>query len=167
MTIKQPLSFISTLFCGLLSSLLVALPSWAASPKPFLTDSYQGIMTANQQQPLLVVLWSLDCPPCRAEMPELAEFSASHPGIGLVLISVDGVEAAAETAAVLAENDLESASNWIFADPYIEKLRFQIDPSWQGELPRSYLYVPGEQRHRIRGRIDFTRLEEYLLNLKQ
>ncbi len=150
-----------------LSALLVSLTSAAAPLQPFVADSYQQIIAVNQQQPMLLVLWSLDCPPCREEMPELAEFVAQRSDIKLVMVSVDGVEAAEEVEAVLADNQLNAENNWIFADSYVEKLRFKVDPGWRGELPRSYLYVPGEQRHRIRGRIDFTAMEKYLAALEK
>lgn len=149
------------------SGCLVSLPGLAKPLQPFLSDSYKTIIDANRQQPMLLVLWSLDCPPCREEMPDLADFSEHHKDVELVLVSVDGAESSAEVETILSENKLASVSNWIFSDPFLEKLRFSIDPGWQGELPRSYLYVPGEQRHRIRGRIDFSLMDRYLATRKQ
>ncbi len=134
--------------------------------RSFNMDSYSQIVGAIQQQPMLLVLWSLDCPPCRGEMPDMAEFAEAHPGIKVILVSVDGLELADEVESILASNELQQLESWIFADTYIEKLRFSIDPNWRGELPRSYLYIPGEKRQRIRGRIDFSRLSEYLAQLK-
>ncbi len=96
----------------------------------------------------------------------MAEFAEAHPGIKVILVSVDGLESVDEVESILASNELQQLESWIFADTYIEKLRFSIDPNWRGELPRSYLYIPGEKRQRIRGRIDFSRLSEYLAQLK-
>jgi hypothetical protein len=35
---------------------------------------------------------------------------------------------------------LEKSPQWIFADAMPERLRFEIDRRWHGELPRTYLY---------------------------
>jgi hypothetical protein len=41
---------------------------------------------------------------------------------------------------------LEKSAQWIFADAMPERLRFEIDRRWHGELPRTYLY---DRRHTV------------------
>jgi len=44
-----------------------------------------------------------------------------------------------DAAAMLAKTGLSGAENWIFDDPFTARLRFEIDPRWQGEIPRTML----------------------------
>ncbi len=43
------------------------------------------------------------------------------------------------TRAMLEKAGLASAENWIFSDGFVERLRFEIDPAWQGDIPRTLL----------------------------
>ncbi len=142
--------------------LFSALPllSQAASLKSFVQGSYTQIERAYAEQPFFVSLWSIDCPPCVEELPEMAEYFSRHPDIALVLISTDGIALADEVEQVLGQNGLANADSWIFAESFVERLRYEVDSSWQGELPRSYYYTPGQTRQRIRGRIQFNALDE-------
>jgi hypothetical protein len=40
---------------------------------------------------------------------------------------------------MLEKAGLWSAENWIFSDGFVERLRFEIDPTWQGDIPRTIL----------------------------
>ena len=42
-------------------------------------------------------------------------------------------------SAMLAQTGLATAENWTFGDGFIERLRYEIDPRWQGEIPRTVL----------------------------
>jgi thiol-disulfide isomerase/thioredoxin len=151
----------SSLFTLLLTtaSLLLSSLCLAAPPRPFVQGSYADILAAHQDRPFFVALWSIDCPPCREELPEMAAYFAKHPQISLVLISTDGKGFAEQTQALLQKNGLGDAESWIFADPFVEKLRYEVDSTWQGELPRSYFYSPDQPPQRIRGRVNFKQLE--------
>ena len=39
--------------------------------------------------------------------------------------------------AMLEKAGLGTAENWLFGDGFVERLRFEIDPAWQGEIPRT------------------------------
>ncbi|MFN3397186.1 MAG: hypothetical protein ACK4ZS_01480, partial [Sulfurimicrobium sp.] len=41
---------------------------------------------------------------------------------------------------------LGNTGQWIFADDMPERLRFEIDPRWHGELPRTHFY---DRAHRV------------------
>ena len=34
---------------------------------------------------------------------------------------------------------LASAENWMFSDGFAERLRYEVDPAWQGDIPRTLL----------------------------
>ncbi len=40
---------------------------------------------------------------------------------------------------MLEKAGLGTAENWLFSDGFVERLRFEIDPAWQGEIPRTLL----------------------------
>ena len=57
----------------------------------------------------------------------------------MVTISADLVpNLPAAARAMLEKAGLGSAENWIFDDGFVERLRFEIDPAWQGEIPRTH-----------------------------
>jgi len=144
----------------LVASSLLSSNSLAANSRDFVQGSYAQITEAHKGHSFFVSLWSIDCPPCREELPEMAAYFSRHPEISLVLISTDGKGLAPEVEQVLQQNGLAGAESWIFAEDFVERLRYEVDSAWHGELPTSYLYSPGQSRQRIRGRIDFKRADD-------
>jgi len=125
--------------CGLLLGLsaIVAAPS---PLKPFERGSWRQVLRAHAGRPTLVHFWGVTCGPCKIELPELGAFMKAHPGIDVVTISADLVpNLPAATQAMLDKAGLSSAENFIFNDGYAERLRFEIDPGWQGDIPRTML----------------------------
>ena len=51
----------------------------------------------------------------------------------------------------MLDGGLGSAENWIFSDGFVERLRFEIDPAWQGEIPRTVLIARDGTATTIRG----------------
>jgi len=119
--------------------------------RPFVSGSYQQIQKKHQNSEFLVVLWSLDCPPCMTELKHLGELHQQYPEFKLVLIATDNRDRNDELQRALTLYGLASVESWGFADNYIEKLRFEIDNSWYGDLPRSYFFAPQQRVIRLRG----------------
>lgn len=149
--------------CWLVLAVLFGAATQAGDMKPFDRDSYVQVEQAYTGLPLLVAIWSLDCPPCMKELEMFGRLKREFPGFNLVLISTDGTEAAEEARILLSSFDLSSADAWIFASERVEQLRYSIDPQWYGELPRSYLYHEGERRGHS-GLIDESRLRAWLVS---
>jgi thiol-disulfide isomerase/thioredoxin len=139
---------------------LLALPT-LAELKPFEADSLPQILSERQNRPFLLLLWSLDCPPCRQEFARLQQLHGSIDRHNLVLIATDDIASQAEVQAVLHNFGLEAADNWIFADPMPERLRYRIDPNWFGELPRAYLYSADQQRNAYSGVLSEATLQQW------
>jgi len=129
----------------------------------FKADSYERIARNHQQQSFLMVLWSLDCSPCMAELGLLGEFHQQHPEIELLFISTDLPAQQQAILSLMKEHGLQDAEQWVFSDASIAALRYAIDPSWYGELPRSYIYLHGRERQAISGRISRQQLDGWLL----
>ena len=142
--------------------LWIASHSVFAEPaiRHFNADSYEKILSQYQQQAFVVVLWSLDCPPCYKEL-ELLGRELQQQAFNLVLISTDGIESLDEVAALLNRYGLQHSDNWLFIETSSAQLRYQIDPLWYGELPRSYLYNSNHQRVAVSGVISTSQLSKY------
>src|SRR3954452_20164322 len=136
----------------------------AASPelKPFVRGSWQGVLDAHQQRPTIVHFWGATCGPCKVELPLLGRFMQEHPGVDVVTISADLVpDQNGATRSMLDKSGLAAAENWIFSDGFAERLRFEIDPAWQGEIPRTILVGRDGARTTIEGSTDSAQLEKW------
>jgi thiol-disulfide isomerase/thioredoxin len=120
--------------------LLLAVPAVAADLHPFVRGSWQALTAAHAGRPTIVHLWGLSCAPCMAELPRWGELKRERHGLDLVLVAADPLaEDAPRVAAALAKAGLAGAESWGFAEAFAARLRFEIDPRWRGELPRTLL----------------------------
>ncbi|MDH5392503.1 MAG: hypothetical protein OEY11_04860 [Gammaproteobacteria bacterium] len=125
--------------------------------KNFTDGSYEQIAKQYRNQSFVMVLWSLDCPPCYKEL-ELLASERKRDDFNLVLISTDGADARTEVASVLKKYKLNDVDNWLFEDAFAHTLRYEIDPLWYGELPRSYLFNKKHQRQAVSGVLSAAQL---------
>lgn len=132
--------------------------------RPLQSGSFAALVAARRNQPFLLVLWSITCGPCRDEFTLLREVRARHPGLPLVLISTDDVSDEAMAASALQDFAMEGEESWIFADD-AQKLRYEIDPAWYGELPRAYFYDASHGREGVSGSLTRQRIESWLASL--
>ena len=144
-----------------LAALVVAHADGAA-PKPFVAGSVKQIVAARQDKPFVLGLWSLSCTHCREDLAVLARFMKQHPGVEVVLVSTDSPEEGEAVVATLRRLALERAESWVFADPFAERLRFEIDRKWHGELPRTYLFDNSHSVTAISGKLDPQQLERWI-----
>lgn len=143
---------------------IVALSAQAAAPeiKPFQRGSLKEIVAARQGKPFVLALWSLSCAHCRGELSLLSEMLQKHPRLDVVLVSTDTPEESSAVAATLSQYALTRAEAWVFADDLAERLRFEIDRKWRGELPRTYLYDAAHRVTAISGKLEPQQLERWL-----
>lgn len=138
---------------------LVLLWAWvsvaqAAAPNPFGTGSMREVAGAHAGKPFILAFWSLSCVYCKANLEQLGKLLAQHPRLPLVLVATDSVEEGADIAAVLDKYGLGNAQSWVFADSFVERLYFEIDRKWRGELPRTYFYDAGHRARVVSGKLD-------------
>ncbi len=148
------------LAAGFLLALLSVAPAGNAL-KQFERGSWQTILKAHQGRPTIVHFWGVTCGPCKVELPLLGAFMKKHPGIDMVTISADlvpNLPAAAQT--MLDKAGLGPAENWIFGG-FAERLRFEIDPNWQGEIPRTLLVARDGSITTLEGTADIPDLEKW------
>ena len=134
---------------------------------PFKADTFAAIKEEFAGKPFMVSLWSVDCAPCRIELDMLGELKASQPDFPLVIISTDQIEEREESLYVLEDYGLENLATWMFADSFVERLRYSIDPAWYGELPRSYFYDADHQAEAHSGVLTQEMLDTFAASVAQ
>lgn len=144
--------------------LLLALtpPVAAQEIRPFFSGSIKEITAARQGKPFILGMWSLTCTHCREELFLLSSMAKKYPNLDLVLVATDTPEEGDAISATLSQSGLGGAQALVFADPFAERLRFEIDSKWHGELPRTYLYDPSHKTQAFSGKPDALHLEQWL-----
>jgi thiol-disulfide isomerase/thioredoxin len=130
--------------------------------KPFSRGSWQEILRAHSGRPTIVHFWGVTCGPCKVELPLLGQFMKDHGAVDMVTVSADLVpDLPAATRAMLQKSGLGSAENWIFNDGFVERLRFEIDPSWQGDIPRTILISGKGETTTLEGSVEMTEIQKW------
>jgi thiol-disulfide isomerase/thioredoxin len=108
--------------------------------RPFVRGSWSEIRHAHEGRPAVVHVWGLTCGPCRVEMPHWGQLLRERGDLNLIMINADLVpNEPRAVSTLLAQTGLTAADNWIFSDGFVERLRFEIDPQWQGQIPLTVL----------------------------
>ncbi len=150
------------------AALLAFVAVQAQELKPFVRGSQQVIVASHQDKPFILALWSLDCTHCIDDMALLGKLSKKYRNLDLVLVSTDSPEQTQQIARTLQHYRLSHADSWVFADGYVERLRFEVDPQWYGELPRTYFFDASGHSTAISGKIDRKEIEHWIQSsLKQ
>ncbi len=150
--------------------LLLLVASWAHAEdtaiKPFAPGSYQQILADNPDQAVMLAIWSVDCPSCLKDMDVLTKLHDKHPGLKIILLAADDAEALPEIKRIIAAHKLGGLEHWAFASDNPEKLRYEIDPAWYGELPRTYFLDKSHQRTGKSGAMSLEEFEAQLAKMK-
>lgn len=142
------------------------LPSFAMAELrlvEFKEGSYKQLVARYQDSSFLMVLWSVDCPPCIEELPMLGKFHKLHPDTNLVMVSTDGDNQITYIQQLMRKHGLEDIKQWIFSGDHVHALRYAIDPAWYGELPRSYFHHKQHRRQAKSGRLDEDELSAWVV----
>ena len=119
--------------------------------KPFISGSYQQLLASNANNPFMLVVWSVDCSPCLKEMALLSDIHKNNPNMKMIMLAADDLSSSEQIEQKLKQHQLDGIDNWVFADENSRKLRFEIDPKWYGELPRTYFFDDAHQRTGVSG----------------
>jgi thiol-disulfide isomerase/thioredoxin len=151
--------------------LFTALPALcraeAANLKPFVPDSYPQLLASKSGQPFMLVIWSITCSSCLKDMALLDKMHKAYPKFDIVMLAADDNTAHERIQQILAKNNLTSLENWVFADDNAQKLRYEIDPKWYGELPRTYFFDKSHAREGISGVLSQPDYESRFKRLSQ
>lgn len=147
----------------LLISLLLILGSSpvTAEIRPFVGGSFKQIQAERTGKPFILALWSATCTHCPAELKALGELAKRHPGLEIVLVAADTPDEIPQLARLADGYGLGKQAQWVFADLQAEKLRYEIDRRWSGELPRAYFFDAAHRREGHSGVIPAAQLEHW------
>lgn len=150
------------LFALALALALAASGAAAFDFKPYARGAFAQLTKAHAGRPLIVHFWSVTCPPCLVELPQWAKFAAEKRGIDLVFVNTDSDEDRARAQARIEKAGLSNADHYGFADDFVEKLYFEADKTWRGELPFTALVGPDGGVVTVTGAIDDPLIVEWL-----
>ena len=113
-----------------------------SNEQPFSLKTFNALKHKNLGQQWAVILWSVDCPACFKELALVNKLRQEQPDLAIVFINADenavDDEAFAERAKIIVDYGMGNLPNLYFSYNQATKSRYQIDPQWYGELPRSY-----------------------------
>lgn len=133
-----------------------------AEIQPFVSGSLKQIQDERAGRPFILTLWSASCTHCPEELRMLGQLVKKYPTTDIVLISTDTPAESEELARLAQSYGLANKKQWVFADAQPEKLRFEIDRRWYGELPRTYFFDARHRREASSGLIPLQRLERWI-----
>ena len=135
----------------------------AAELHPFVRGSWKALRQAHAGKPIVVHFWGLTCGPCLAELPNWTAALKKRTDLKLVLVDASPFgDEPGEVTAALKKSGLDSQENWLFADSFEERLRFEIDPRWRGEMPYTLLIGRDGKVTGMTGVMDFKKLDAWL-----
>ena len=135
----------------------------AGQPIPFERGSWAKLWSAHAGKATVIHFWGLTCGPCIVEMPKWGKLLAERPDMRLVLVAADPLPQSPERVNdALQSAGLEHAESWAFADRFYERLRYEIDPAWSGELPRTLLVAADGKTTALPGVADLTMVRKWL-----
>lgn len=135
--------------------------------QPFSQDAFIALKQQKLGVRWLMVVWSLDCPACFKELKLIQTLQKANPNKTLEVIYInadDNDEVEFERKQVLAVYDMQNVENFYFVDGQADKSRYQIDPNWYGELPRSYFVDEQGKFQGKSGLLDEKSISKWLLD---
>lgn len=150
-------------FTALYFALFFTQSAMAAQAVAFTADSLAKIEAKYAGRPFILSIWSVDgCTHCITELTMFGKLAKTYKNLPLVLVSTDTPEFGPALYKTTQRLGLGKADSWVFDDAIPERLRAAIDPQWQGEIPRTYLYDARHQREAIAGVVSETRMLKWL-----
>lgn len=134
-----------------------------AEMSPFVGGSLQKIERQYKGKPFILGFWSASCTHCPSELKALGELTRKHSGLQIVLVATDTPAETPELERLAADYGVAKQARWVFADDQPERLRFEIDRRWYGELPRTYFYDARGERQGRSGVQPVEQLEKWVV----
>ncbi len=94
----------------------------------------------------------------KKELQKISDLHQQYPEYQLTLINTDSIDEQERVKKLIQQYNLAGLDNWGFANTDEEKLRYDIDPRWFGDLPRSYFFPLEGKVKRLRGALTSAEL---------
>ena len=159
------MSFIKKMDFVVLSCFLLYTSASYADSIAFNKAQLATLKTQNMGKQWLMLLWSVDCPPCFKELAIIQKLQRQHDDLAVVIINTDASdEIKTERKDIIEKFELSNLRNFHFVDGQGDQNRFFIDPTWYGELPRSYFVESNGKFHGKSGLVNQTILTQWLVH---
>ena len=135
--------------------------SFAYDFMPFDMNTRKVIEKRYIDQPLIISFWSIDCPYCIDDLKKLGKALSKNTNVKLITVCVDGKESAKKAERILSQANLPKHEKYQYAEVDEDRLRYNIDPAWYGELPRTYFYDATHQVTPLSGKISNSFLDKW------
>lgn len=133
-------------------AVFVALPLWAAGFTPLDRATARSLTdAASQKQPTIVALWSSDCSHCKKNLRLFATMAKAEKRLRLVSIATE--PESAEIKHLLDAIPLPG-ERYAYGGEAPEALAYALDPTWRGELPRTFLFDGKGGKAAVSGGLD-------------
>lgn len=124
-----------------------------------------AIKAQNIGKQWLMLLWSVDCPPCFKELAIIQKLQHQHDDLAIVIINTDANdEINTARKNIIEKFELGDLANFHFLDGQGDRSRFIIDANWYGELPRSYFVESNGQFNGKSGLVNQSVLTQWLVH---
>ena len=144
------------------TALLCAPMARADALRPFHRGSWQDVMQAHRGKPTIIHFWGLTCGPCLVELPAWGKLARDHPDLNLVTVAADPSPMPQDAlSSTLDRAGLSRSENWMFAS-MSERLRWEVNPNWQGELPMTVLVGADGTTQTTLGAVDMGAVTAWL-----
>jgi hypothetical protein len=154
--LKNPTMLRKNIFHNLVFILLTVLCHSAKAEQTYelnalKSGSYKQILAGNANHSFILVVWSIDCTSCLKDMELLSHIHNNRPELKIIMLAADDLSATGKIQEILQKNRLSDIEHWVFAEENTQKLRFEIDPKWYGEIPRTYFFDKAHRRTGVSG----------------
>ena len=143
---------LANVFCIMLTTIS---PMSEATSTQLNKQTWQETKKQNLNKKWIAVFWSLECPPCFKELKSISQMLKEDSDLNVVLVNTDSDdELIHEMDQVITQYELNTLALFHFADEQATQSRYIVDPTWYGELPRSYFFNKLGQSQGRSGLID-------------
>ncbi len=126
----------------------------AAEFKPYGRGSFEKLREQHVGRPFVVHFWSVTCPSCLAELADWAKIADKRKAIEIVFVNTDPDNDHPRAQNRVDKAGLSNLVQYGFADDFVERLYFEADRSWRGELPFTALIGADGALVTVTGTID-------------
>lgn len=144
------------------SSATATMSTATISLSPFSIKTHEQLNQKYLGKKWLLVLWSVDCPPCFEELKIISQFKKNNKENIIILLNTDIADIDTEILKdIINQFELTDSPHYYYAAVNPSKLSHSIDPDWSGELPRSYWFDNQATRFGTSGLITINMLEQW------
>ena len=139
---------------------LIAMPLQAADFTPLdKATARQLLDPASHRQPTVVALWSSDCSHCKKNLQLLSTLVKSNRRLRVITLAAEP-----ETASLgpLLDRFQLPGPRYAYGSDNPDAIAYAIDPSWAGELPRTFFFNGAGQKEKVSGVISAQMAEKTL-----